>query len=126
MTTFRYRQLSQTGEGEAATSGRTRRGRAYSTATDKAGAVFEVASVESEATYEALLQMLRSGELSPSRDLVFSRGSWTPFEHSPEFFDALDDVVDHEQRAQKWRSARIVLTPVVPLVLYLLYRFWSR
>lgn len=71
---------------------------------------------DGEATFDVLAGQLRSGELSPSMDLVFSDEAFRPFNEAREFLEACEGVVDRKQRRA---TARRVTGAVLSLVVLL-------
>ena len=95
-THFRYRRLSSDGTRQVeAHYGRGSLG-VFNRLSAEAGAVRGVKSVDSEATFDALVDLLRQGQVSPS-DLVFTEGRWLTLEESPEFGDVCLTVVDRRK-----------------------------
>lgn len=79
------------------------------------GAPQRIEATDAEASVEELEKALREGTLSPD-DLVFSRGAWTTFEQSPDFFEVCEPLV---RRREGRRKALLGCVALVVLVLFL-------
>jgi hypothetical protein len=97
---FRYRRLSPHDDPQARAALRSQRRADALSALDLEGALVatgegapqRIEATEAEASAEALAQALLAGALSPN-DLAFSRGAWTTFSQSPEFFEVCEPLV---------------------------------
>jgi hypothetical protein len=96
-TSYKVRRLSTVGPGVV---DRTYRGRgaagAFMAMSDQAGAVYDIASNESELFADDIEARLKNGDLKPT-DLVLVDGTWTTFADSIPF----GDVVHGEQQANR-------------------------
>lgn len=96
-------------------SGRTRRGREYSTLSDHAGAVYDVDADEAVMQQAEVVAALRSGELRSS-DLVNIDGVWTTLLDSPPFGEVAETRAG---RDRLWQHRRSIFFAAVGLLLSL-------
>ena len=117
MTTYRYRQLFAVRDQAAIDEMRDAlRGDADVERTDEAEqeAPKQVLANEHEGTFEVIVEQLRAGELMKT-DLVFSNGSWTTFEQSPDFYEVCEALVDTRARSA---NRKIIVRGLIAAVLF--------